>query len=83
MASIYVGRDNTIKKICEILLARVLQRHDFSDNEAGVFLFFTYLCADQIETSTPPRPGKPRAFDHFLCPGVGNLICKVLPVVGI
>ena len=30
-------------------------------------------CADQIETSTPPFPGKSRAFDHFLCPGVGNL----------
>ena len=28
-------------------------------------------CADQFETSTspPPPPGKPRAFECFLCPG--------------
>ena len=28
-----------------------------------------WLCADQTETSTSPPPGKPRAFDYFLCPG--------------
>ena len=30
------------------------------------------LCADQIETSTSPPPGKPRAFDYVLCPGSGE-----------
>ena len=33
------------------------------------------LCADQIETSTcppTPFPGKPRAFDYFLCPRNGE-----------
>ena len=29
------------------------------------------LCTDQIENSTSP-PGKPRAFDYFLCPGSGE-----------
>ena len=28
-------------------------------------------------------PGKPRAFDYVLCLGVGNLICKAFPGVGI
>ena len=40
------------------------------------------LCADQIATSTSPPPGKPRAFDYFLCPGVGNLTGKAFPGVG-
>ena len=30
----------------------------------------------------PPPPGKPRAFDYFLCPGVGNLTDKAFPGVG-
>ena len=29
-----------------------------------------------------PPPGKPRAFDYFLCPGVGNLTDKAFPGVG-
>ena len=29
-----------------------------------------------------PPPGKPRAFDYFLCPGVGNLTGKAFPGVG-
>ena len=29
-----------------------------------------------------PPPGKPRAFDYFLCLGVGNLTGKVFPGVG-
>ena len=30
----------------------------------------------------PPPPGKPRAFDYFLCPGVGSLTGKAFPGVG-
>ena len=30
----------------------------------------------------PPPSGKPRAFDYFLCPGVGNLTGKASPGVG-
>ena len=38
------------------------------------------LCADQIETSTSPAPpGKPRTFDHFLCPGSGQFDLQGLP----
>ena len=35
-------------------------------------LNITTLCTDQIETSTSLPPGKPRAFDYFLCPGSGE-----------
>ena len=49
------------------------------------------LCADQIETSTPPHPppGKPRRFDHFLCPGSGEfdlflgVVGKIEPEVSV
>ena len=38
------------------------------------------LCADQIETSTSPPPqGKPRAFDHVLCPRGGEFDLQGLP----
>ena len=42
------------------------------------------LCADQIETSIfpPPSPVKLRAFDYFLCLGVGNLTGKAFRGVG-
>ena len=31
----------------------------------------------------PPRPGIPRAFDVFSCPGGGNLINLIFPGAGI
>ena len=37
------------------------------------FRFLCLLCTDQIETSTsPPTPGKARAFDYPPCPGSGK-----------
>ena len=54
-----------------------------SRDYAGICSKDRNLCADQIETSTsPPPPGKPRAFDYFLCPGEGNLTGKAFPGVG-
>ena len=33
------------------------------------YLFYIVLCIGQIEASTCPPPGKPRAFDTFAVPG--------------
>ena len=44
------------------------------------------LCADQIETSTSPPPhprANPGHLTMFCAQGVGNLICKAFPGVGI
>ena len=41
------------------------------------------LCISQIEASTSPPPGIPRAFDVFSCPAAGNLINLVFPGAGI
>lgn len=37
------ARQHDKENLRKMLPARVLQRHDFYDNEAGVFLFFTYI----------------------------------------
>ena len=37
------ARQHDKENLRKILLARKLQRQEFYDNEAGVFLFFTYL----------------------------------------
>ena len=41
-----------------------------------------YYAPIKSKLQHPPPPGKPRAFDYFLCPGVGNLTGKAFPGVG-
>ena len=65
-------------------------RRDISSSQISFvpFLYFlTALVAHYAPIKSklqhpPPPPGKPRAFDYFLCPGVGNLTGKAFPGVG-